>query len=121
MKTIIIIENDLDTLEILSYVFRGSEYQVLTYPNSVSIEEISTKNPDIILLDYFLDDSLGSEMCIALKENLMTRNVPVILMSTALNLKDITFACAADGYIEKPFDLDLLTNSVKRLLNTCPN
>lgn len=119
MKKIIIIDNDRDTLDILSFLFEDLEFEVFQYTNRIPIGEIIEKNPDIILLDYYLDDCYGSEICTELKENPMTMHVPIVLLSTSLDLHKIAMDSGADAYLAKPFDIQNIENLVGELLDTC--
>jgi DNA-binding response OmpR family regulator len=116
MKKVIIIDNDRDTLEILRYVFEGNKFIVLDYPYRISTEKIIEEKPDIVLIDYYLEYCYGSEICFSIKNNLQTKHIPVILLSTALFLRQIASECLADAYVEKPFDISALENLVNKLL-----
>jgi len=83
MKKVLIIENDLDTLEILGCIFEGINFIPLESQFRVPIDNIIKENPDLIVLDYYLDDCCGSEICAELKSNLLTKNISVIILSTA--------------------------------------
>lgn len=65
---------------------------------------------DLILLDDWLNDGLGSQLCKKLKNNAHTANVPIILISAANNLAASAKESGADDFLSKPFDIeDLLT------------
>lgn len=70
----------------------GSAAQALT-----AIEEVV---PDAILLDVELPDMRGDQLLRILKENRMTRHIPVILASGAPDLDEIS---GADEKLQKPF------------------
>ncbi|MGZ3776053.1 MAG: response regulator [Mucilaginibacter sp.] len=117
MKKIIIIDNDRDTLDILSFLFEDIELEVFRYTNRISIGEVIQKNPDIILLDYYLDDCYGSEICRELKEDPITGDIPIVLLSTSINLDKIAIESGADACLAKPFDIQNLENLVGELLD----
>ena len=117
MKKLLVIENDIDTLEITSFILEN-EFEVSTSVKRLSVEEIEKINPGIIIIDYLLDDCFGSEICLEIKKNPSTKNVPVILFSASPNLETIANESFADAFIEKPFDLDDLVNMVKKLASS---
>lgn len=116
MKKILIIEDDVDTLDWLGFFVEDIGFEVLPSVSRPPIESIIQQQPSLILLDYWLDDGYGSDICIELKANPQTKNIPVILMSVAFQTPQIAKACLADGYIVKPFDLKDLEELVRQHL-----
>jgi DNA-binding response OmpR family regulator len=115
-KKILVIDNDKDTLDIVTLVLVDKGYDVIDSLSTDIISNILVICPDLILLDNWLDETRGSEVCKELKANLKTAHIPIIMMSTASGLPAIATDCKADGYMEKPFDLSLLEETVNRLL-----
>lgn len=105
MKKILIIENDIDTLEVLSIVLKDSGYTVVQSETKISLQQIAEIAPDIIAIDYMLSDGYGNELCLDIKLNPITSRIPVILFSASLHLEKVIEACHADAFIAKPFDL----------------
>ena len=116
MKKILIIEDDADTLDWLEFFVEDIGFQVLPSLSKPSIKSIIEQHPDLILLDYWLNDGYGSDICLELKANPGTKDIPVILMSVAFQLPQIARDCHADGYILKPFNLSDLENLVREKL-----
>lgn len=118
MKNILIIEDDTDIQEILTYILEEKGYRVYCSVNGDDIEDLSDILPDLIILDLRLHGSLrtGAEICVFLKQQPVTRYLPVILVSAEYDIKDIAEACGANDFIRKPFDIDNLTSKVKAIL-----
>jgi DNA-binding response OmpR family regulator len=112
---VLVIDNDQDTLEILTFVLVEAGYEVISSLKANIVNEIKTIEPDLILLDNWLDDSIGSDICTMLKSDLSTKHIPIILMSAATGINKISKNCNADDFIDKPFDLIDLERKV--LLN----
>lgn len=117
MKKILIIEDDVDTLDWLGLFVEDIGYEVLPSVSRPPISSIIEQHPALILLDYWLNDGYGSDICLELKANPETKNIPVILMSVAFQLPQIASECLADGYIIKPFNLRDLENLIRKHLN----
>jgi len=113
-KKILIIEDDKDTSEMLGYIADQLNCMVLKSAGVVSLSVIEELSPDLILLDNCLGESLGSNLCLEIKNNRATKNIPVIMISGQSNLYQITKACCADGYIEKPIDLNILEKVIMK-------
>jgi DNA-binding response OmpR family regulator len=105
MKKVLVIENDADTLDIIRFIFEDSEFEVIESTIRLSVEEIIAINPHIIVIDYLLDDCLGSKLCLEVKSNPLTKHIPVILYSASFNLEEIAKDSNADAFISKPFDI----------------
>lgn len=115
LKKILIIENDLDTLDMIGYLFGDGGYEVVESQVSLPIEKIIEANPDLIILDYWLNDGYGNDICLDLKTTPGTKDIPIILISASLNLKQIAENCFADECLEKPFNIGDLESLVREL------
>lgn len=110
-----IIENDLDTLDMIGFLFDDGGYEVMESQFRMSVDEILKAKPDLVILDYWLSDGYGNDICLELKTDLRTKHIPIILISANLNLKRIAAHCFADEYLEKPFNIVDLENLVRKL------
>lgn len=115
MKKIIVVENDADTLDLMNLVLEDSGYEVIRFSKTTTPEELKTHNPNLIILDHFLDDGYGGDLCLQIKNDPSTMHIPVILYSASPGLEKIAQKSRADAYIEKPFDIVDLENMVKKL------
>lgn len=118
-KTILIIDDDEDILEILNIVFQDSGYEVILSRVGLEADFINVLHPDIVLLDVRIIGfpKSGTDICRDLKNNIQTKHMPVILFSAEHDLCTMASACEADSYIAKPFGINhLLTHVQKQLL-----
>lgn len=104
---------------IIAKAFKEHEVELLEAENgSVGLELAKTKVPDIILLDITMPVMDGIEMLCKLKENLATKQIPVIML-TAEGSKDKVVKVAKIGirdYIVKPFEEATLVDKVNRVV-----
>ena len=107
IKKVLIIDDDSSCLEVIKLIVDGVGFKSFTFSTwtSDTIQQIIDITPDIILLDEWLVGVKGSELCIILKSINQLRNVPVFLVSGTDGLAEIAKKSFADGYIEKPFDI----------------
>ena len=82
------------------------------------IELAQTEQPDLILLDIQLPELDGYAVFKRLRENALTKNIPVIAVSANAMAQDIHQATQMgfDGYITKPVNLELLFNTIDSIL-----
>ncbi len=115
-KKIIVIEDNHDILDMISYILEDEGYEVLPSVNSEPLKEVESHKPDLILLDDWLPDGYGHKLCADLKGNPATSAIPVVLISSVVNLPALAQKSNADGFITKPFDIDHLIEMVKKHL-----
>ncbi len=115
-KKILIIENDTDIREIVSYVLEGEDYEV-TAVNYGPASLFSEYKADLILLDEWINLKEGHMLCNEIKQIHQIQHIPVIILSTAPNIEAIAARCKADGFIRKPFDLEGVINEVDKCLS----
>ena len=115
MKKLLIIEDDRDTLDVIGVILEYNEYDVIQSRKQLSVQEIVQINPSIIIVDYMLSDGLGSDLCLQIKTDPTTRNIPVILCSASYKIEQIALDSRADAFIAKPFDLDQFVHMVNKL------
>jgi DNA-binding response OmpR family regulator len=110
---ILVIENDQDHLIVIRAILSPEGVQVFESTPDRVLSAIDNIYPSLILIDNWLDYASGAEICKQLKTNMDTKNIPVILMSACMGLKKIAEDCKADGYLEKPFEIEDLSETVK--------
>jgi len=74
--------------------------------------------PDVALLDVTLPDIDGFEVLLRMKQHPVLKTMPVIVMTAKATREAVLkgLACGADGYITKPFDVDVISHAVKSVL-----
>lgn len=74
--------------------------------------------PELVISDIMMPEMRGDELCDAIKNNIETSHIPVILLTALNNEKDILsgLQIGADEYIVKPFNIGILKATVSNLL-----
>ncbi|MBS4536482.1 response regulator [Clostridium sp. D2Q-14] len=106
MKKVLIIEDEKNIVLPLKMFLMKKEYDVRVSRDGIEgIKLAQEYMPDIILLDILLPKMNGYLVCEALKEEMDTKNIPVIFISAKTQEKDIKKAFEVGGqeYIIKPF------------------
>jgi DNA-binding response OmpR family regulator len=117
LKNILVIEDDTDILELVTYVLNDSGYNVTSSLTLLPVQEVLEIDPNLILLDHYLPDGFGSDLCLEIKNDERLKHKPVIIFSANTGLNNIALKSRADAFIPKPFDIDNLLNKVKELLS----
>jgi two-component system alkaline phosphatase synthesis response regulator PhoP len=119
MEKILIVDDDRDILEFLSYNLVKEGFEVFKAENGKAAIDIAVKEiPDLILLDVMMPGMDGIETCYQLKEKPELKNA-VIAFLTARNedYSEISgLEAGADDYISKPVRPRVLISRIKALL-----
>jgi len=103
---VLIIEDDADLQQLLSYHFQQGGFRVETSGNGAEgLKKAREKKPDLIILDIMLPGMDGFEVCRTLKGDSDTKAVPVIILTAKGEEIDkvVGFELGADDYLTKPF------------------
>ena len=118
-KKILVIDDEQDILEFLSYNLKREGAKVYTATNGLkAIELAKSKRPDLILLDVMMPEMDGMETCMQLRENIETKDVVIaFLTARSEDYSQIAgFNAGADDYITKPIKPRVLISRIKALL-----
>ena len=104
---ILIIDDDPDILELLTYILAAEGYQVVSSTNGKETDSLHEILPDLVLLDLRMNGAAqaGAKICLKLKTQVNTKSLPVILVSAEPDIESIAKYCYADDYISKPFNI----------------
>ncbi len=117
MNRILIADDSEDLLEILKITLSEEGYEVKSTSNKREfLTSIKTFSPDIILLDVFLNEIDGRELCRQLKNNIKTKHIPIILFSANPYAIASYREFGANDCINKPFEIELLLSKITEQL-----
>ena len=123
--TILLIEDDADYSELISYRLRSAGYTVITASDGqTGLERARREQPDLILTDLMLPKLNGYEICSLLKQDLRYQKIPILVFSaTKMQDRDAHLAmeCGANAYILKSLEPRLLVERVQALLSAPPS
>lgn len=119
-KTILLVDDNADILKYLSAAM-SSAFHVLTAANgNKAIDLLGSESIDLVVSDVMMPDMDGVQLCRAIKRNLRTSHIPVILLSAKADVADRLegLHVGADDYIAKPFNMDELLAKVRNRIRT---
>jgi DNA-binding response OmpR family regulator len=116
MKKVLVIDDDTDLLIVLNRSLLKMGYAVKTIFSGVNVApHIEEYKPDIIILDVFLKDADGREVCRNLKHSDSYKRIPIIMISAHTSENEILNSCPADDFIHKPFSIGRLVSAISRM------
>jgi signal transduction histidine kinase/AraC-like DNA-binding protein/AmiR/NasT family two-component response regulator len=115
--SILYIEDNNDLLDFISRKF-SDEYTFYSSDGTDAIERALELIPDIIMCDLNLPDKNGFQICEILKKDLRTSHIPIIILTASDDQDSYLKALesGADIFLTKPFDLKVLSQSIKVIL-----
>lgn len=115
--TLLVVEDDIDLRAYLSSEL-SELYNTVTAGNGKeALEILETQKIDLVISDIMMPVMDGCDLCDNIKTNIEYSHVPVILLTAAVGMETRmeTLEVGADGYLEKPFSIDLLKATIKNL------
>ena len=116
-KSILIVDDDIDLLDILRELANSLDIEPVVRNSHVTLAEIETLQPRLILLDHRLPVISGGDICRRVKSCDAIKHIPVLLISGVTNLPVLASFCGANDYIEKPFELKDLVARIKKYVD----
>ena len=110
MCKILIVDDDADLLFGMNALFKKLKYETATASSRLEMmQKLQHFNAGVILLDYYLEEDDGKQICSFLKASNQYNHIPVIILSADPLIQRTALKFGADGFLNKPFDInDLL-------------
>lgn len=113
---VLLIEDDKDIVELVTYNLVKAGYQVIVASNgSAGLNKARKENPSLVVLDIMLPDLEGTEVCKVLRAHPSTASIPIVFLTAKAEEVDkvLGLELGADDYITKPFSPRELVARVK--------
>jgi two-component system alkaline phosphatase synthesis response regulator PhoP len=117
-KTILVVDDEQDIIDMLKYNLEKENYKVLTARDGKKALEQALQLPDLVLLDVMMPEMDGWEVCKQLKRDVKTAPIPVIFLTAKGTEFDevLGLELGADDYVVKPIAVRSLLARVKSAL-----
>ena len=115
--TILLVEDSEEMRDYLADEL-AEKYNVFAAANGAdAMDIIKNEKVDLVVSDIMMPVMDGCELCNHIKNDSDYSHVPVILLTAAIGVEKRieTLEIGADGYIEKPFPIELLMSNISNL------
>ncbi len=114
-QTVLVADDSQTIRKIVEMALKASTYQVVGVGSAQDAMEAASHAPSVILLDYYMPDGSGYDVCRALKGNAGTSGIPVIMLGGTYQSfdEDLARQSGADGIVMKPFKTDTLIDAIE--------
>ena len=119
-KKILIVDDEPDILEFISYNLKKQGHEVFTANNGeLGLQSALNNKPDLIISDILMPVMNGIVMCRKMREKIELSETPFIFLSATNDDYQVLSAmdAGATHYVSKPISILALLNMVKELLN----
>ncbi|MBV6324811.1 hybrid sensor histidine kinase/response regulator [Duganella violaceipulchra] len=116
---ILIVEDSPTQAERLRRLIQSMRYGARVAGNGqLALDAIRERKPHLVLSDIVMPEMDGYTLCRAIKADPELRDIPVILVTSLMDPKDIIrgIECGADNFIRKPYAEDYLLNRIGHML-----
>src|SRR5512136_2991967 len=118
-QTILVIDDDLDTLTLIGLTLQRRGFTVLKAQGGPeALERLHTELPDLVIVDVMMPHMDGYEVCRIIKDDARTAHLPVVMLTakaqTASQIEG--FRAGAIDYITKPVHPQDLTARIAAVL-----
>jgi len=118
-KSILIIDDDESIIKTVRAILISQGYSVLAASSGENGLKIAqNQKPDLILLDVILPGVKGRDVCKQLKEDVKTKNIPVVFLTSKDSEDDIQAEkeVGGEGHLTKPVDAKMLIAAIHNIL-----
>lgn len=114
MKKAVIIDDDLGVIEALQAALELWDFEgVGVRENKKILSTLREVQPQLIFLDLLLSGTDGQEVTRLIRSEKEFARIPIILMSAHPRGKDISTKIDVNGFLPKPFSLDVLQHLIR--------
>jgi DNA-binding response OmpR family regulator len=119
MVKVLLVDDDLDLLEMVCLMLRTSQFDANCISSGIEVfSYIQKLSPDVVVMDIFLGDSDGRDLCLQIKKEGKYSTLPVLLYSAGKISESSITECGADAFLHKPFDMQVLVSRIRQLAAT---
>jgi CheY-like chemotaxis protein len=119
MTRILVVDDEVDTLDVLRLFLELSGYEAITTLNSqeaITLAEV--EHPDCALLDVMMPGLDGFSLCKMMRAHPLTKNLPIMFVTaySPMDLEERRIDAGADMVLPKPFGMEALIGAVEKLI-----
>lgn len=118
-KKVLLIADDDQNMHDLYPQYLGDEYEYLHAYNGADVLMMTVDlMPDLVILDVMMPIVDGRSVCKKLKSYPKTKGIRVVIVTGKDGPSDrlVGFEVGADDYLEKPYSLEILASTIRKLL-----
>jgi len=120
-STILYVEDNVDNRTLVRRILMAEGYNLLEAINATqALEILDNTRPDLILMDINMPDMDGYSLTAQIKGTPGLELIPIVALTANVMRGDRerSLEAGCDGYIQKPIDIDMLSEQIERFLRS---
>jgi len=120
-RKILAVDDERHIVRLVQVTLERAGYQVVpAFDGKEALKKVDAERPDLIVLDVMMPYMDGFEVLKQLKQNLATKDIPVIMLTAKAQDADVFrgWASGVDCYLTKPFNPMELLTFIKRIFES---
>lgn len=116
---ILIVEDSISQAEQLKFMLEENGYKTVSVQNGKqAIDYLQKQKPVMVISDVLMPEMDGYELCERIKKNLVTKDIPVILLTALSDPHDVIrgLQAGADNFITKPYNEQFLKSRIQYIM-----
>lgn len=113
---ILLADDDEGIVDATTMLLEMMGYEVESTLDGSTVPAAASSKPDLIIMDIWMGGVDGRDICRIIKGDPNTADIPVLLISAAQNIEVSAIESGADTFLEKPFELQDLIQTIERLV-----
>ena len=114
-KKIMIADDDPGIVDAIEMLLEFEGYEVTSTVDGSTVLDMKENLPDLLLLDIWMSGEDGRDICKKLKQEPLTKNIPVIMVSASRDIKESAMEAGANDFLAKPFEMNDLLKKIEDL------
>ena len=116
MTLILVVDDEVSIVELLSMLLEGVGYQVMkAYNGQEALDCLASARPDVVISDVMMPVLDGRELCRRMQADQRYRSIPVVLMSAIHPVPSLT-GCDCAALLKKPFKFNEVLQIIAHLV-----
>jgi len=120
-KTVMIVDDEESITKMVHEILTPEGYKVISaLSGAAALAKLKKTKPDLILIDFLMPNMTGLDLCKAIRADSKLKDIKVVFL-TAIKMSKKGMNKVSElkvlDYIAKPFDYQLLIESVKKLVH----
>jgi two-component system cell cycle response regulator DivK len=119
--TILYVEDNIDNRTLVRRILTAEGYTLVEAVNAMqALEILESTQPNLILMDINMPDMDGYSLTAKIKKSPGLESIPIVALTANVMRGDRerSLEAGCDGYIQKPIDIDLLSEQIERFLRS---
>lgn len=114
MRTVLVVDDEFGTVEVLVAALEDAGYRALTAANGRrALERLEENKPDLVVSDFMMPLMDGAALVAAMRGNPSFRDIPVIMMSAAPEAALRKYLDGYEAFLRKPFRIPTLLGIIE--------